>query len=166
MTLIETERFNLREVAAEDAAFIMELVNEPLWKQNIGERNVNSLEDARAFIERAFTGSYKNNGFGLYLVELKNTGEPVGISGLVKRDSLPDPDIGFAFLSKFHGRGYATEAGHAILKHARETLGIQRILAITTPANDASGNVLEKIGLKFKEVIKLDGIDGESKLYE
>lgn len=166
MTIFETERLTFREVTAEDAAFIMELVNEPLWKQNIGERNVNSLDDSVAFIERAFTASYEKNGFGLYLAELKHTGEAVGICGFVRRDSLPVPDIGFAFLRKFHGRGYATEAARAALKHARETLGIERILAITTLTNDASGNVLEKIGLKFKEIMQLPGVEGESKLYE
>ena len=155
-TILETERLILRHLSAEaDAQFIFKLVNEPSFIRYIGDKAVRTLEDARAYMRNGPIKSYEDNGFGLFKVELKESGEPVGISGLVKRDTLPDPDIGFAFLSDFWNKGYAIEAAQAVMKHAREDLHINRILAITTPDNQASAKLLEKIGLRFERTIQL-----------
>jgi len=154
VTIHETPRLRLRELVAEDAAFIMELVNEPGWIRFIGDRNVHSLEDARGYIERGPQRSYAKHGYGLWLVELLASGEPVGMCGLVRRESLPQADLGFAFLARFQGRGYAREAAAAAVELARERFHLPQLLAITDPQNTASQTVLERVGFHFKKAFR------------
>jgi RimJ/RimL family protein N-acetyltransferase len=118
---IETARLRLRELAAGDAPFILTLLNEPSFIQNIGDRGVRSLEDARAYIANGPVASYVRFGFGLYLVELRESGAPIGICGILKRDALPDPDLGFAFLPGHWKQGYAFESAAAVRHYARAT---------------------------------------------
>jgi RimJ/RimL family protein N-acetyltransferase len=165
MKVIETERLFLRHLASDDAEFILELVNEPAWIQNIGERNVRTIADARSYISDKFAASYEQFGFGLYLVELKEESVPIGICGLVKRESLEDADIGFAFLQRFWSKGYAYESASAVMDYARNKLGISRIVAITAPDNQGSVKVLEKIGFQFEKTMKLPGADEEIKFF-
>lgn len=153
--ILETERLFLREVEAEDAAFVLDLLNQPSFKKYIGDRGVRTLDQAREYIQTRFSNSYRDNGFGLCLIELKEDGTPVGVCGFVRRDALPDPDIGFALLPQFEKRGYAFEAAFAMMRYGRETLGLTRVLAITTLDNAASGRLLEKIGLAFEREIHL-----------
>lgn len=148
----------------EDAAFVYDLVNDPGWLRNIGDRGVRNLDDARAYMRRAMLAMYERHGFGMYLVELKETGEPIGTCGLVKRDGLDDVDIGFAFLPQFRDRGFAREAAVAVLGHARE-LGLPRVVAIVSAANDRSISLLERIGLRFERMLKLPSDDEEICLY-
>lgn len=155
----ETERLVIREVEERDAAFMNELLNSPGFLKYIGDRGVRSDEDARIFIRDRYRKSYADNGYGLYAVLLKANGEPVGISGFVRRDSLPGPDLGFAFLPDYEGKGYGNESALAVLKFGREKLGFDRVLAITTLDNQASIRLLEKLGFIFNEVIT--GTDGE-----
>jgi ribosomal-protein-alanine N-acetyltransferase len=165
MTILETERMALCELAPGDDAFILELLNDPGFLQNIGDRGMRTLADARGYIANSAVASYEKNGFGLYRTALKDTGVPIGICGLVKRDGLDHPDIGFAFLERFWGNGYASESAAAVLRHAHETLGLRRILAITALDNRGSIRVLEKIGFRFERIIKLPGHAAESRLF-
>lgn len=155
MNVLETERLNLRQLDAGDAAFILELLNEPSFLQNIGDRGVRTLEDAVRYISEGPVESYARHGFGLWLVELKDSRTPAGICGLVKRDTLPDADIGYAFLPRFWSRGYAHESAAAVMSYAKGALGLSRVLAITNPQNAGSIKVLEKIGLKFARLVRL-----------
>lgn len=156
MIVLETERLTLRHLSPEsDAEFILRLLNEPSFLQYIGDKGVRTLADARDYIVNGPAKSYQDNGFGLYKVELKETGKPIGISGLIKRDTLPEPDIGFAFLPEYWRMGYAYESAAAVMKYARGELRLERILAITTPGNAASEKLLAKIGLKFDRLTKL-----------
>jgi RimJ/RimL family protein N-acetyltransferase len=143
--VLETERLRLRRFSFDDAALVLELLNDALWIRFIGDRNVRSLDAARDYIAK-LRRSYEEHGFGLYLVERKGDGEPLGMCGLVKRDTLPAPDIGFAFLERHRGEGYALEAARATLAHARTQLGLARVLAIATADNARSGNLLMKLG--------------------
>jgi RimJ/RimL family protein N-acetyltransferase len=155
-TIIETERLFLREMSAEtDAEFVVELINEPAWIQNIGDRGIRTVEEAQNYISNSFVKSYEQNNFGLWLVGLKETGEAIGICGLIKRDTLEDVDIGFAFLQKFWSKGYAVESAEAVMDLARDKFELKRIVAITIPSNQGSINVLEKIGLRFEKMIKM-----------
>jgi RimJ/RimL family protein N-acetyltransferase len=163
--IIETERLILTHLADEDAAFILKLLNEPSFIRYIGDKKVRTLDDARQYIQNGPVKSYRENGFGLNKVELKSDGAPIGISGLVKRDSLPEPDIGFAFLPEYWSQGYAFESAAAVMNHARDTLQLKRILAITSPDNDRSARLLGRIGLEFDRVIKLSGDGDEVKLF-
>lgn len=155
MHVLETERLVLRHFRPEDAAFILELLNEPGWKRFIGDRGVNNLDDARKYIETVPIASYARHGFGLYAVESKDDDTLVGMCGLIKRDTLEDVDIGFALLSRFEGRGFAQEAVNATIAYARDRLGLRRIVAITTGDNDRSGRVLERAGMSYERMVFL-----------
>jgi RimJ/RimL family protein N-acetyltransferase len=155
MKILETQRLLLREVVAGDAAFILELLNTPKFKEYIGDRGIRTLDQAAAYIADRFTKSYRDNGFGLWLMERKTDAAAVGICGFVSRNELPDADIGFALLPQFEGMGYAFEAADAVMRHGRETLDITRVLAITTLDNHSSGRLLNKIGLRFDRQITL-----------
>jgi RimJ/RimL family protein N-acetyltransferase len=165
MNIIETERLMLRKLTVDDAAFILDLLNQPSFIQYIGDRGVRTLEDAKRYIEAGAVASYERNGFGLYLTLLKGRDIPIGMCGLVKRDSLKDVDIGFAFLPQYWLKGYAFESASAVLAYARNTLGIKRILGIATPDNQGSIRVLEKIGLQFEKMVRLSADDVELKLF-
>ena len=164
MKILETERLVLRQFTFEDADFILRLLNEPSFIQNIGDRGVRTLEDARSYILRVPIASYEKNGFGLYLVILKESGKSIGMCGLIKRDQLEDVDIGYAFLPEFWSKGYAVEAALAVKEYARDVIGLKRLIAITDPENQASIRVLEKIGLRFEKVVRLSEDDIELKL--
>jgi RimJ/RimL family protein N-acetyltransferase len=148
--ILETERLIVRRLERADAPFIMELVNEPSWIKFIGDKGVKTINDAERYIEQGPVQMYTRLGFGLYLVELKASGTAVGISGLIKRDSLPHVDLGFAFLSRYCGNGYAHESARAVLDYGKEQLGIDRIVAITVPDNSASIKLLCKLGFKHE----------------
>ncbi len=164
MKILETKRTILREVAADDAEFILDLLNQPSFIKYIGDRNVRTISEARDYIENRFRESYKQFGFGMWAVELKETGTPVGICGFVKRDFLPDADIGFAFLPQFCSQGYAFESANASMNYGRDILGLLRVVAITSQDNESSGRLLEKINFKFERLIKLPHSEEELKL--
>jgi [ribosomal protein S5]-alanine N-acetyltransferase len=152
--VIETERLALRRAALDDAPFILELLNEPGWLRYIGDKRVNSLEDARRYLREGPLNMYQRLGFGLYLVERKRDSAPIGLCGLIKRDTLECVDIGFAFCASANGQGYATEAATATLAHAR-ALGLQRLMAITTTDNHSSQKLLRKLGMQFEREVQL-----------
>lgn len=166
MRILDTERLVLSRLSPEDAPFILELLNEPDWLRFIGDRNVHDLDGARTYIEKVRVEMYARHGFGLYKVASKSDGVSLGMCGLLKRDSLPDADIGFAFLARHRGRGYAQEAARASLDQGRRAFGLKRILAITDPENMSSIRLLEKLGFRFVERLHLEGHGGDSNLYE
>lgn len=165
MTVLESQRLRLRPLCADDAAFILELLNEPAWGRFIGDRGVRTLDDARAYIAAGPVSMYASHGFGLGAVEVKESGVPVGICGLIKRDTLPDVDLGFALLERFWGHGYAQEIAAVVLAHGRATLKLPRILAITAPDNVRSMQLLEKLGFRFCGMVRLDVSKPESRLF-
>ena len=165
MKVLETDRLIIRHLTTDDAEFVLDLLNDPSFIRYIGDKQVRTLDDACAYVRNGPARSYETYGFGLNLVELKTEGTPIGICGLFKRDTLPEPDIGFAFLPAYWKQGYALEAAAAVMKHGRETLGVKVVLAITTPDNEASGKLLSKIGLRFDRVVKLSEDATEVKLF-
>jgi RimJ/RimL family protein N-acetyltransferase len=148
--VIENPRLKIRWLEDGDAAFIYTLVNDPTWIRYIGDKNVSNLEDAKTYIETGPLEMYRNLGFGLNQVSLKQDGTPIGICGLLKRETLTDVEIGFAFLPEFRRQGYAFEAATAVLEYGRIKLGISRIVAILTPDNLASRKLLCKLGFEFE----------------
>jgi RimJ/RimL family protein N-acetyltransferase len=165
VTVLETERLALRQFTTDDAGFIVEQLNEPSWIQNIGDRNIRTMDDARAYIVNGPRASYEKNGFGLWLIVLKETGESIGMCGLIKRDNLEDVDIGYALLPRFWSRGFAVEAAQAVKNYARDVSGLKRLIAIVDPANEGSIRVIEKIGLRYEKMIRLSADDIDLKLF-
>ena len=163
--VLESDRLRLRRLTTADGEFMLGLLNEPSFIANIGDRGVRTLEGARKYLVDGPIASYAKHGYGLYMVELKATGEPIGICGLVKRDYLEDADIGFAFLPPFWSQGYAFESAAAVKTFALETLGLGRVLAITSQDNVGSIKVLEKIGLKFAGMIRPPADAAEVRLF-
>jgi len=145
--MIRTERLELREYTLNDAPFIYKLMNSEGWLKNIGDRNIKTIEDAEAYMQKNYLSSYEKHGFGPYLVTLKLDGAPIGSAGLYKRDNLEHPDVGFAFLPEFGNKGYAFEASKAVMQFAAEKLKIETIVGITIPQNNSSIKLLKKLGL-------------------
>jgi RimJ/RimL family protein N-acetyltransferase len=167
MNVLLTQRLVLSKLALDDAAFILELLNEDGFLRFIGDKGVRTLADARDYLQKGPIESYQRNGFGLYAVRAQQggTAAPLGICGLVKREGLQDPDIGFALLARHWARGYAVESAAAVLDHGTRTLKLPRIVAITSPDNWDSIRVLERIGMKFDRLISLTGGSDEVKLF-
>jgi RimJ/RimL family protein N-acetyltransferase len=165
MIVIETGRLVLRRANEEDHAFIFALVNDPDWKRFISDKGVKNAEDARDYIRRALLTQYEKLGFGLYVTALKSGGTPIGLCGLIKRDSLDDVDLGFAFLSQYRGQGYAFEAAAATLAYGKNRLGLRRLVAITMPENESSIRLLEKLGFAYEKMVPAPTPGPEDKLF-
>lgn len=183
MPIVETERLQLHELDSGDAEFILRLLNEPAFHRNIGDRGLRSIDDARRYIDEGPCDSYRRLGFGLYRVSLRERlspheraslrgpvsphekGEPVGICGLIQRDFLAHPDIGFAFLETHWRKGYALESAAAVLVQARVLTKLTQVMAITAPDNTGSIRVLEKLGLRYQETVTLPGATGPTQIF-
>jgi RimJ/RimL family protein N-acetyltransferase len=153
-TILETERLLIRELMLSDSKFILALLNTPSWLEFIGDRKVYSLEEAENYISNGPILSYKENGYGLWLVILRDDNTPVGMCGLLKREYLENADIGFALLPKYEGLGYGYEMAKATLAYSRKTLNIDKIVAITDENNKTSIKLLNKLGLNFEKVVE------------
>lgn len=165
MQVLETPQLILRLFTLDDAEFIYELVNQPSWKQYIGDRGVDSLDAARTYIEAVPLAAYRQHGFGLYAVELKADGTLIGTCGLLKRESLNDVDLGFALLDRFAGQELMYEAAAALLAYCRDTLGLARVVAIVKPENVRSTRLLEKLGMQEEGLVRLGEGAEELRLY-
>ena len=155
----------MRPLTPDDAAFIVELLNDPSFIRNIGDRGVRTEEDARRYIIEGPMSSYARHGFGLCAVDLADAGVSIGICGLLQRNELSVPDIGFAFLSGYRAQGYAREAAAAVLDDARMRLGLESVLAIVNPDNTPSIRLLERLGFQFERLIRLGGEGPELQLF-
>ena len=153
MRILETERLILRRLSTTDAAFILDLLNQPSFLRFIGDRGVRTIGDAERYIQQGPIESYLRLGFGLYLVELRDDQTPIGICGLIKRDALPDVDIGYALLPQYWSQGFASEAASAVIAYGKDVLKLRRIVAIVTPDNERSIRVLERLGLQFERMM-------------
>jgi len=157
-------RLRLRELTDGDAPFIVALLNDPDFRRYVGDRGVRNEQDALGYLARGPRASYARHGFGLWLVELRSSAQAIGMCGLLRRDTHPDVEIGFAFLPQFRRQGYALEAARATLELATHTLQLSRVVAITAPDNAASGAILEKLGFRFEHMARYTE-DGESRLF-
>lgn len=163
--MIETPRLALRPLSLEDAGFILELLNDADFLRYIGDKGVRTRQDAEGYIRSGPMDSHARLGFGLDCVELQGGSEPIGLCGLLKREWLEHVDLGFAFLPRFRGHGYAVEAGAAVLAWARQHVAPRRVLAITTPDNAASIAVLGKLGFRAEGRVQPPGEDIDLRLF-
>lgn len=164
--VVATARLVLRPITEDDAPFLVRLLNEPAFVRFIGDKGVRTLDQARDYVRASPRASYAQHGFGLYLVERREDGAPLGICGLVKREVLADPDLGFAFLAEFWSQGYAFEAAFAVLQYAHDTLGLPRVVAVTSPDNERSARLLRKLGLRHARMIRLSPDESPVRLFE
>ena len=165
MKVLETERLVLRRFTVEDDAFVLELLTDPAWLRFIGDKGVKSLSDARDYLRKGPIDMYERLGFGAYLAEGKSDGVPMGLCGLIKRDALEDVDLGFAFLPGFRSFGYGYEAASAVMAYGRKAVGLERIVAITSPDNVVSVRLLEKLGFTFERMLNLGEGGPEVRLF-
>ena len=163
--ILETGRLRLREFTLDDTPFILELLNSPGWLRFIGDRNVRTPDQAKGYLENGPMKSYKENGYGLSCVEKKDDSRAIGMCGILRRDQLEHPDIGFALLPHYQGKGYALEIANATIRYTREELGLKRIAAITATDNGKSIRLLENIGMKYVKVFSFPGSGEELLLF-
>ena len=155
MRLLSTDRLHLREITLNDAPFLFKLMNDKDWIQNIGDRGVHSVDDARNYISTRFLTSYDEKGFGFYAMTLKSNKKIIGIAGLIDRKGLDYIDIGYGLLPQYRGNGYAFEATKAIYDFGLDSLELPKIIAIVNPDNQSSINLLNKLGLHFEKMIQV-----------
>ena len=162
---LETARLTLRRLDFEDAPFVVRLLNEPSFLQNIGDRGVRNIEDAHRYLREGPLAMYQAHGFGLWHASRKSDGAAVGMCGLLKRDTLPDVDIGYAYLPEFWGQGYALEAAEATVRHAARKFGLRRLIGVVSQGNTGSIRVLEKVGMRFERLYPMHPGEPEVRLY-
>ncbi len=158
MNILETERLILRKLTADDAAFLLELINTPKFHKYIGDRGVRDVQAAEKYLDERYLASYREHGYGLYAVCLKD-GTPIGNCGFVKRDVFEFPDVGFAFLPHYESQGFGFESASALLDHGRDVLAFRRVLAITSQDNDVSVKLLEKLGFVYQALHEMPAGD-------
>ena len=165
MIVAETARLRVRHFTLEDAAFILRLLNEPTFIQNIVDKGVRTLDGARDYLRTGPIASYERNGFGLNCVELRDSRAPIGMCGLIKRDSLEDPDLGYALLPEYCSQGYAFEAASAVMGTAGGEFGMRRVVAVTSVGNERSIRLLTRIGFRYERLIALYPDEPDLKLF-
>jgi RimJ/RimL family protein N-acetyltransferase len=163
--VLSSERLLLRELTHDDAGFVIELLNDPDFVRFIGDRGVRTEADARAYLDKGPIASYARHGFGLYAVVTRDAAQVTGICGLLRRDWLDEPDVGFAYLPRFRGRGYAGEAARAVLDDAAGRLGLARITAIVSPGNERSIRVLAKLGFRYERDARPPGENADVRVF-
>ncbi len=166
MKVLETDRLALRPFSLDDAAFILRLLNESSFFQYIGDKGVRTLEQAADYLREGPIRSYELHGHGLMRVELRETGQAIGMCGLLRRKPDQDPDLGYAFLPEAWGQGYALEAAKRALDAGASLLGFQRILALVKPGNARSIRLLEKIGFTWVGTTPLHPGEPPDSVYE
>jgi RimJ/RimL family protein N-acetyltransferase len=163
--ILATERLVIREFTLTDAAFMAELLNEPAFIEFIGDKGVRDIPGAEKYLREGPLASYARHGFGLWCVVRRVDDVPLGSCGLLKRDFLGHPDLGYAFLAPYHGQGYAYEAATAVLQHASCDLKLATLHAITAFRNPASVRLLGKLGFDFVDFIQQPGYTEPSRLF-
>lgn len=162
---LETARLALRRLDFDDAPFLVGLLNQPSFLANIGDRGVRNVEDAHRYLREGPMAMYEKFGFGLWHVARRSGGESIGMCGLLRRDILPDVDVGYALLPEFWGQGYAFEAADAVLKHAASKFRLERVIAVVSEGNQGSIRVLEKLGMSFERMVSMRADEPDVRLY-
>lgn len=165
MLVLETERLSLHHLETADAEFMMRLLNEPGFIRFVADRGIRTTQGAEVYISEKMVPSYVKHGFGFYRVDEKESGAPIGICGLAKRDPLEEVDVGFAILDRYSGRGYAFEAAAATVDYGRKVLGLKSIIGLTAEGNAVSKHLLEKLGMRCMGKTSLPGFAYESLIF-
>lgn len=162
---LATARLTLRRLDFDDAPFLVGLLNQPSFLANIGDRGVRNIEDAHRYLREGPMAMYESFGFGLWHVARRQDGVPMGMCGLLKRDILPDVDLGYAFLPEFWGQGFAFEAAEATVRHAAKKFALRRVIGVVSEGNQGSIRVLEKLGMSFERMVSMRPDEPDVRLY-
>ena len=160
--IAETPRLQLHAMSDgddADAALMLALLNDPAFIRHIADRGVRTLDQARDYLRNGALRSYAQHGFGMYAMRRKDTGALIGNCGLLSREGLDGPDLGYAVLPAHAGQGFAVEAARAVIADAGSRPGIARLHAIVNPDNVASIGLLQKLGFEFDRMIVLPAIE-------
>ena len=163
--LLNTERLELRWLTPDDAEMMLAIWNDPAFLRYVGDRGVRTVEQARSAIEAGPLQIYADYGYGPFRLTRRDDGSDVGICGLFRREGLDEPDIGFAILPEYRGRGFGFESSVAVLDHARDALNLSGVTAIVSPQNERSIGLLEKLNMYYERTIRLPGDDDDLSLY-
>lgn len=164
--ILQTERLALREVESSDALFVYEIMTDPSWLEGIGDRGIRHIQDARDHIHNNLQKSYRDNGYGMYVITLKSQpSSAIGLCGLINRPTLDDVDIGYALFPSYAGKGYAFEAAQAVLDYGKKEFQLEKIVAITSTTNENSARLLKRLGMEFRGLITLAGDDEQTRLF-
>jgi len=155
MLIKETERLTIRPFELGDCDFVIRLLNEPSFIENIADKGVRNREQAAGYLHDGPLKAYREHGHGLYLVALRESGQPIGMCGLIQRDCFQEVDLGYAYLAAFHGQGYARESGRAVLEYGAQVLGLKTVIAIVLPANRPSTTLLERLGFTRTDTVTM-----------
>ncbi len=164
--IIETDRLALYCMCDEDASFVRHLVNEPQFIARIGDKGVESIADAVRYLHEVPMASYREHGYGGYLVRLRDSSERIGMCGLYRRSNLEHPDLGFAIASAFTGRGYAYEAATAVIGYARSVLDVPLLAAVADTDNHPSLGLIRKLGFAERGTYRMPGEDTDLAYFE
>lgn len=163
--VLSTARLRLRLFTPEDASFVVALLNSPGWLRYIGDRHVHTDAEASDWLALRIISHYAARGYGFWAVEPLQGGACMGLCGLIWRNGLDAPDLGYALLPAHEGQGYAREAAAACLRHGHSVLKMQRILAITDPHNERSARVLLDVGMQETGTVRLPGGTEDLRLF-
>jgi len=165
MIVAQSARLILRHIHVDDAGFLLQLLNDPDFVKYVGDKQVRDLDAAQDYIRLGPAASYEAHGYGLYLVELIDSQAAIGICGLLKRDFLDSPDLGFALMPNYRGLGYGFEAAWLTMELSRDKFELSEIVAFTAIDNNASIKLLEKLGMKYKNMLALPGTDHQVSVF-
>lgn len=146
---LATTRLSLTRLTLADATFIYALTTDPEWLAQIGDRGVSDMSSAAEYIEKAHLAMYTQYGVGLLKVIEIESEQPIGVCGLMQRNTYDLPDLGYAFLPEYRGKGYATEACQSVLQWCVEQQ-YKHVFAKVLPSNEASIRVLGKLGFNYQ----------------
>lgn len=152
MKSVETVRLRLRMITPQDAVFIQRLYSSEDFLRYIGDKEIIDTGKAVEYIENNILKMYREKGVCLLMVEIKESSTPIGVCGLIKRETLEAHDIGYGFVPEVYGQGFALEAAEAIIEQARHNADIDHLVAITTSDNMRSIALLTKLGFVFERV--------------
>jgi [ribosomal protein S5]-alanine N-acetyltransferase len=162
---LETDRLTLRRLEFDDAPFLVGLLNQPSFLANIGDRGVRNVDDAHRYLREGPMAMYAKFGFGLWHVARRADGAAIGLCGLLRRDILPDVDLGYAYLPDYWGQGYAFEAAQATLRHAAKKFGLGRVIGVVSEGNHRSIRILERLGMSFERMVSMRPNEPDVRLY-
>ena len=162
---LETDRLTLRRLEFDDAPFLVELLNQPSFLENIGDRGVRNVHDAHRYLREGPMAMYEQFGFGLWHVARRADGAAIGMCGLLRRDILPDVDLGYAYLPEYWGQGYAFEAAQATLQHAATKFALGRVIGVVSTGNHRSIRILERLGMAFERMVSMRPNEPDVRLY-